>query len=315
MEFFYSNVNDVPRDVVDDLLCAVMSAPSLETVTATYARDLADFYHVGEYHHIPPGPRLARPLPILGSSRCTDLRELRLHWDHLSLDWLSALLRLPRSLEVLHLQLSRSNPLVQKDGRPAVPLNSALRPVAHSLRELTIFPIKDYGDKPREDECWRDDLHIEWGDDGLREFRSLEYLGAPADSWTPAFYSFRRPEGALLALPESLERLHIFGACLIYQIPAGWNVPSEDGFEIPRSLTLDCKTLNGLRDIYTIVNSAPRLGYIQVISNKELDLDYLQGHLPPVHLPRRLKRIVDSGIRILVELPEGGSVELETCLD
>lgn len=151
ISLLYSGVRDVPEETVDELLYTLLTTLALDAVTANHVRDISESHESDKTFY--GRPSVDRPLPILPRSRCTELRELRLHWDHLSLRRLSTLLHLPKRLEVLHLLFSSSQRLNYhgsinrySNKKAAMHLNSALRPVAHSLRELTICLTDDESD-------------------------------------------------------------------------------------------------------------------------------------------------------------------------
>ena len=134
----------MPKDDLHKLLVTILSAPSLEVITTTCVHSMACIYDTNELRWDPGefGELLGAPtlqVPSLPGHTFTELRELRLHWDGLSLLWINALLHLPRRLEVLHLQMNGKrhahHPVLE-----SMPLNSAIRPVANSLRELAIHP-------------------------------------------------------------------------------------------------------------------------------------------------------------------------------
>lgn len=122
------------------------------------------------------------------------------------------------------------------------------------------------------------------------------------------------PEGEL-ELPKSLRTLHILGARLVEKGMGDWHRFNEYAMILPRSLTVS--GIDGpeeLEGLQAMLDATPRLRYSQVIPSKLIDLDSLKKHRPPVFLPWRLRPLVDRGIGILVRLPEGSNLELETCL-
>lgn len=307
IELYYQIFKDVPVADIAQLLCTILSAPSIEAVTFTYDSIPTDRYS-GEDSR--PGSPVFQdlidvppPAPsLLGGSRCTDLRELHLHWDHLSLPWISALLHLPRNLEVLHLQI---NPVNALSHRP-IHLNPALRPVADTLRELTLYP-RQHRAVFSHQWTWLDDFHVQWGPDGLRIFGKLEFLGLPTSSWTP--WRLRPVLPGHVLLPKSLRTFHITGARLVRSRPNDRNVLSEedpDGVDI---FTVDY--LSGMSDVDRLLEGTPLLRYIQVTVSGWLDACRIREQMPRVRLP---KLLVDHGIKILAQLPEGDKLELETCI-
>ena len=274
IELFYNNAKDVEGAVLDQLICTLLTAPSLEVLSATYARDLPESDPLDE-HYRPPSFSAYR-LPALPTSRCTDLRELHIRWDGLSLYSLSLLLQMPRNLEILHLHFSTScyyNPF----RGVSMNLNEALKPVAHSLRELEIFPVEDYKEfAPPLWVGWRGDIDVWWGEGGLRELKKLEFLAIPSDSWE--YHEDRGREiPGLLEGPETLVRLRLLGAQLVYtaylplirdeEVSPGvlpqmnsnvglyWNMRFQHN-----------RYYSVLRDLLGFISRAPQLRYIEVHS-------------------------------------------------
>lgn len=190
-----------------------MSVPTLEVITATCVQSLASIYDVdglrwdvGDVHWDPGefGELLAAPtlqVPSLPGHTFTDLRELRLHWDGLSSLWINALLRLPRRLEVLHLQLNGNrhahHPILE-----SMPLDCALRPVAGSLRTLAIY-LEHHELRDTYPDTWEGGFNINWGTSGFRDFDKLDSIGIPFNSWvTQSRYGESGREQSVL--PESI---------------------------------------------------------------------------------------------------------------
>ena len=213
----------MPRDDLHQLLLTVLSVPTLEVTTATCVQNLASIYDddelrwdVGDVHwdvgvvHWDPGgygELLAAPtiqVPSLPGHAYTELRKLRLRWDGLSSLWINALLRLPRKLEVLHLQMNGNrhahHPVIE-----FMPLDCALRPVPGSLRTLAIYP-QHHELRDTYPDTWEDGFNINWGTSGFRDFDKLESIGIPFNSRvTQGRYGESGREQAILP-PKSITK-------------------------------------------------------------------------------------------------------------
>lgn len=325
IELFYHHVGDVQEAVLERLICTLLTAPSIEALSATYARDLPESDPLDKRYRAPSFT--AYLFPPLPTSRCTNLRELRLRWDGLSLHSLSLLLHMPKNLEVLQLHFSIScSP--NHDGGMRMCLEEALKPVAHSLRELEIFLVQDYEKSPSSGwNNWRANVGLWWGEEGLREMKKLESLAIPANSWRN-YEDYRRSYPGLLAGPESLVKLRLIGAQLYYP-----GQPREPQFNQDDEVSTGplpamnrevavfwCMRLyhsRVLQDLLGFISSAPQLRHIEIGIDWEIDMDDIRARLPPIYLSRDMAPIVERGIRILVSPPggQGGDkVELETRL-
>lgn len=325
IDLFYWNSLDVPGDLIDQVAFAVLSAPALEIVTVNYTqntsyhRGMCDYPQEEYYEESSPEPPLPPPaFPHPPYPTCTDLRELHIYVDNLSLRNLWALLHLPRNLEVLHLRLdvgrfSPDNVLLWDGGRQYTRiwhLSDALKPAAHSLRELAFISSYDNGS------CSIG--YVQWADGGLREFERLEFLGMQRDMWGMP-WSTTLPLRSL-ELPASLKTLHPLGARLVRCEPRHPQILPAYKWVPPGSLivtgisgvldsTLEAPMLTGAVDSTL---EAPMLTHIQVLPGEPLDLDDIRRRLPPVSLPVWWGPLVDRGIKILLRLPDGTSLELET---
>lgn len=297
------------------MLCVVLSVPWLEAVAVTCIQDQPDIYDVSEFWREPSGfedllVAPSRRLPDLYGNKCTDLRELRLHWNGLPLSWVSALLELPRRLEALHLQVNGHR--LSYHPRDDIPLNSALRPVVDTLRKLVIYPEK-HESRDRDPDIWDDGFRIEWGPGGLREFEKLDFVGIPAHSWTgPRFHSPPQEHRLLPGyLPEFLTTVQVIGAQLVRNVPDDWNAfirTGQGGME-----TAPAKYYLG--DVYNmepILEDTPLLRYIQVTVGQWVDVDKLRQDMPAVRLAKSFKPLVDLGVKVLVQITEGDILELDT---
>ncbi|SPO02485.1 uncharacterized protein DNG_05158 [Cephalotrichum gorgonifer] len=280
IELFYHDIGDVPEETIDQLLYTLLSAPALKAVTATYIQD--------SFKGSTQGIRsLDCPPPILSCTRYTDLQELHLHWDHLSLRRLSTLLHLPRNLEVLHLRFNSSRPLNCHDlvmdrfdaegsmisqgaavnyTGAAMHMNEALRPVAHSLRELAISFIVDVDRSPGIESC-SDWLDFHWGHGGLREFEKLDFLRVPRNAW--ALSGMYIPVGNL-DLPKSLRTLHLGGSLLIKRGGDAWFANSGYAMIPPGSLTV--RGIGGSNfNRRSMLDATHGLSYLQVSPGPSVD--------------------------------------------
>lgn len=97
------------------------------------------------------------------------------------------------------------------------------------------------------------------------------------------------------------------GIELVRSRSRNWHVLSEDGPSGMDSLTANHHLFN-LSDVERLVEGTPRLRYIQVTLSGWLDADQIREQTPPVRLP---KPLVDHGVKVLVQLPEGDKLELE----
>ena len=76
----------------------------------------------------------------------------------------------------------------------------------------------------------------------------------------------------------------------------------------------DVYRITGMAGVERILKDTPRLAYIPVRSRERLDVDSIRRQPPLVHLHEGYKSLVDRGVKILVELAEGGTLEFETCV-
>ncbi|KAI9372623.1 hypothetical protein BJX61DRAFT_435586 [Aspergillus egyptiacus] len=131
----YPAAATLTQDAQQKLLLMLLSVPQLETLIALQ-RMPESVYRTTFKDRVLFSIPTREPPPALKEARCTQLRNLVLHWDGLSLPWLATLLRPPRSLEQLSLILSLNYKYNRRP--PEVALDSALETVSGSLKVLDI---------------------------------------------------------------------------------------------------------------------------------------------------------------------------------
>lgn len=287
----YAHIKDVPIEVGEKLLCAVLSAPHLEAATLSYAPDVPGEGMIGPL----PSQVELRPLPDLPRVGYTSLRELDLRWDGIQPPWLSGLLRLPRALEALHLRVCMEfQPLLQEASGP---MEDVLRPVARTLRSLTIG-----ADSPEnDDQRWGlASFGIHWGSDGMREMQKLERLKIRARTWVDQ----RRVLGRYLDVPESLTTL-VLEEVLLLEVCVRGNTFFK--LEWPHHM------ISKQGDILGALERAPQFRYLHVTPSADVEESLLLSKpLPAVHLGPEFTSLADRGVRILVQGLRPGLVELAT---
>ncbi|KAJ0414219.1 hypothetical protein BJY00DRAFT_295546 [Aspergillus carlsbadensis] len=143
-----------------DLLQRLFSIKSLKAITALYrARNDRQEDDV-----------IRDPLPLMKTTKITDLQTLALQWDGLSLEWITALLQLPRSLKEFTLLFSpRWHSLLHTPPRPSMYLDDVLEPVLDSLQTFHLHAVGRGGPSTG----WFD---VKWSKRGLGAFRNLQEL-------------------------------------------------------------------------------------------------------------------------------------------
>jgi hypothetical protein len=314
----YSDLSDIPVELRERVLYAVMSAPSLDSLTALYVKDWKGWIEP-DYESKPVQPR---PLPLIQGTKVTALRFLRLRWDGAPLSWISELLRLPRRLEVLHLQFSLRYSL----WGPGVfmALDAALEPVADTLITLTLLPVLDFDDKT-DNETYMEDVGCCWSNCGLKGFKKLENLGLPGSS----LEEFRRlmsghgsgseneqqlPEKSL-ELPATLKTLYLNDAWLVRMKTTGYS-PFSAELRATEALTLDWQTADRLKELCRVLQHSPELRLVKVNNmNRNVKLDELRQGLPPVYLEKGLRPLFDRGVKVAIDYLKDDTLQLLTCLE
>lgn len=299
MSVSYITSTDVPIDVAGQVLSTMMSVAFVESFIFSYSKAaLGDPLHLErQRERIPP-----EPLPALPVSRCTNLRELRLRWDGLPLPWLSSLLRLPRRLEIFHLEISLHHTAQYSDDVAIPPLDTVLKPVADTLRTLSMIPVETSRDV--EGEPWEvsmEDVGFRWSSNGLRSFTKLETLAIHVSSFGE--FKVIQGIGQVLGLPGSLVTLNLLGVYLCH----GWHV---DGMHIRLSCSEEM-----LEELCEVVSTLPRLRYLGIRCHEEFAARYLRHDLPPAYVGKTAESLVSRGLQLAVQTEGGKRVEIGISLD
>jgi len=286
-------------DIRRRILCNLLSTPSLEIVKAFYSQ-----HYPGTQEPIVQVG--LQPPRVLTASQATRLKELYLRWDGLSLPVLSTVLGPLRKLEILYLEFSLSYSMSAPE--VAMSLDSALQPVAETLRELTILPVDEYEEGSDAPSCM-EDLGCRWGPNGLRGFRNLEILRLPGTS-------FENSGVDSLELPKSLVTLCLSDAYLVRlgTSNSGHAVYSDE-LRDARALTLDWMTMGRMHYLCRALHQLPRFQNLRVNLDDELDPEELRKDSQPVYVEKEVELLVRVGVKIVVGNYRSNSVALEVRLD
>ncbi|KAL4873626.1 hypothetical protein BDV12DRAFT_192068 [Aspergillus spectabilis] len=150
---------DLPNGLQEQMLQTMFSTPLI--------KDLQAFYrHRGHDQFSNRSMREITNLQLKKArTKFTDLQTLILQWDALLLPLLSTLIQFPRTLEALTLHISGRYDHALRG--PGMTLDSALSPVANSLRELELQFVHRVADNYPE-------THISISGDFLSEIHSFD---------------------------------------------------------------------------------------------------------------------------------------------
>ena len=292
----FSNDEDPPIEVAQQLLVTLLSAPFLEALTACYTQ-YWDLDENGNWamENEPQRTGLLdqlQPLPVLEGSRLTNLRQLTLRWDVLPLESLSRLLSFPRRLEMLVLQFSLLRSL--RYPMADIPLDTVLEPVVNTLQTLVFEPC----DTVRSPDCHEDDFYhlndagFRWSSKGLREFRHLKTLGIP----NYVFEDQRLDTKSLLGvehplfLPESVEEI-VFLDSYLLTMRGGGRSPFSEKLAATNVCTLDYAAREMMGELNQAVSDWSKLKRIAVgLCEAE---DIIREKQPPVYLEENARVLVE----------------------
>ncbi|KAJ3550349.1 hypothetical protein NM208_g26 [Fusarium decemcellulare] len=318
---------DVPLQTRERLLLTLFSAQSLQTLDLWYEQSWImskeRWLSLGPTHH-GESIALSRPLPALEKANFTNLRELIMRWDGLSLSTLSKLLHAPQQLQILVVEFS-----LLTAGRFLVadlPLDLALAPVADTLQTLTVKPVDIYTatDSLGGQFQVMEDVGFRWSTQGLTAFKRLDTLGLPASTFTRHCNDTGKKR--TLNIPDCVTSLHLADVCLrLREIDDPMIVPEPvqtmelDGPERRGIVAMPEPTnrvpRQSLAALAKAVSDCHRLKLLHVKPSKDLNLDEIKRDPPPVIVKEDEKLIVERGVKIVVELPGGDMITLKTCVE
>ncbi|KAF5008882.1 hypothetical protein FDECE_4906 [Fusarium decemcellulare] len=265
-----------------------------------------------------------QPLPALEKANFTNLRELIMRWDGLSLSSLSKLLHAPQQLQILVVEFSlltaRRFPVAD------LPLDLALVPVADTLQTLTVKPVDIYTATDSLEGQFQvmEDVGFRWSIQGLTAFKRLDTLGLPASTFTR--HCDDTGKKRTLIIPDCVTSLHLADVSLrLKEIDDPMIVPEPvqtmelDGPERRGIVAMPEPTnrvpRQSLAALAKAVSDCHRLKLLHVKPSKDLNLDGIKRDPPLVIVKEDEKLVVERGVKIAVELPGGGIITLKTCVE
>ncbi|KAL2822547.1 hypothetical protein BJX63DRAFT_427111 [Aspergillus granulosus] len=244
------------RDAQQQLLLKLLSIPQLETVAAFHRMTESDYLDICKESMV--SSILPQDPPVLKETRCTNLRNLVLHSDGLTLTWLGALLSLPRCLERFRLILSLNYRHNKNQWPSAITLDTALEAVTETLEVLDIST--PYNSSAPEG------VGLYFSSRGLSGFKRLRELYIPE-----SFLNERHGldvDGSGPWFPDSLVSLGFSNAWPSFypRSSVEFDRPSVamPFGDIDKSSEVDAVTRRPLRSIKGILNSLPNFTIINV---------------------------------------------------
>jgi hypothetical protein len=285
------------------MLQAMFSAPVMKHLQVSYCH---------RYHDDFPNRRMREISNLLLNqtrTKYTALRTLGFQWDGLPLRLLYAILQFPRRLEAFALRISgRYDHALSA---PAMTMDSALSPIAASVRELEFdFVHRVAGNCP-------ETVGLLFGSKGLTPFTKLQHLSI-SGSFLTEIHGF---DGKRPWFPPSLVSLSITTTELCHSDKPEIDLESTRVRRLVRQehfLIFDPTTLRSLQILSGMLESVPNLTQFIMKPGSHgygtYQRSFLVRYPPTLVVEQSLQPLVDRGLRFGLQFTETSTLWLEVML-